>query len=84
VDGNNSGGAPATADKDNTQERDGDIREEDRDWRRYYVMPPHRYLFNCYVYQYNLIQIAGIVIEMVRVSAVLFSSGWSRRTLSFY
>ncbi|KAF8186290.1 hypothetical protein BJ912DRAFT_852397 [Pholiota molesta] len=32
---------------------------------RYYVMPPHRYLFNCYVYQYNLIQIAGIVIEML-------------------
>ncbi|KAF9483730.1 hypothetical protein BDN70DRAFT_956980 [Pholiota conissans] len=33
--------------------------------RRDYVMPPHRYLFNCYVYQYNLIQIASIVVEML-------------------
>ncbi|KAF5318091.1 hypothetical protein D9619_012029 [Psilocybe cf. subviscida] len=28
-------------------------------------MPPHRYLFNCYVYQYNLIQIGSIIIEML-------------------
>ncbi|KAF4612524.1 hypothetical protein D9613_012759 [Agrocybe pediades] len=28
-------------------------------------MPPHRYLFNCYVYQYNLMQIASIVLEML-------------------
>jgi len=29
-------------------------------------IPPHRYLFNCYVYQYHLIQFASIVREMVR------------------
>lgn len=72
MDGYNFGGASAAPEKDNIHERDGDIREEDRDWRQYYVMPPHRYLFNCYVYHYNLIQIAGIVIEMVRVSIDLF------------
>ncbi|KAF8149165.1 hypothetical protein B0H34DRAFT_735166 [Crassisporium funariophilum] len=30
-----------------------------------YKMPPHRYLFHCYVYQYHLIQICSIVIEML-------------------
>ncbi|KAG5638781.1 hypothetical protein H0H81_010202 [Sphagnurus paluster] len=29
-------------------------------------LPAHRYLFQAYVYQYHLIQFAGIVIEMVR------------------
>ncbi|KAF5312520.1 hypothetical protein D9619_003562 [Psilocybe cf. subviscida] len=28
-------------------------------------MPPHRYLFHCYVYQYNLIQMGRIVIQML-------------------
>lgn len=27
--------------------------------------PSHRYLFHCYVYQYHLIQLSGIAIEMV-------------------
>lgn len=28
-------------------------------------MPPHRYLFHCYVYQYHLIQMGRIIIQMV-------------------
>jgi len=28
-------------------------------------IPPHRYLFNCFVYQYHLMQICEIVITMV-------------------
>lgn len=27
--------------------------------------PEHRYLFNCFVFQYNLLQISSIVLEMV-------------------
>jgi hypothetical protein len=34
-------------------------------------MPPHRYLFNCYVYQYNLIQMGSIIIEMVSASRLV-------------
>lgn len=30
-----------------------------------YAMPPHRYLFNCYVYQFHLMQFSVIVINMV-------------------
>ncbi|KDR73373.1 hypothetical protein GALMADRAFT_251995 [Galerina marginata CBS 339.88] len=29
------------------------------------VMPPHRCLFNCFVYQYNLMQISSIILEML-------------------
>jgi hypothetical protein len=29
-------------------------------------MIPHRYLFDCYVYQYHLLQFATIVVSMVR------------------
>ncbi|KAF5319812.1 hypothetical protein D9611_012858 [Ephemerocybe angulata] len=28
-------------------------------------IPPHRHLFHCYVYQYNLIQVAGILVELL-------------------
>ncbi|KAF8956639.1 hypothetical protein BDZ97DRAFT_1763642 [Flammula alnicola] len=46
--------------------KDEPVQEEERESRRdEYVMPPHRYLFNCYVYQYHLIQIASIVVEML-------------------
>lgn len=27
--------------------------------------PAHRYLFNCFVFQYNLLQISSIILEMV-------------------
>jgi hypothetical protein len=30
-------------------------------------MIPHRYLFDCYVYQYHLLQFAIIVVSMVRI-----------------
>ncbi|KXN81239.1 hypothetical protein AN958_05700 [Leucoagaricus sp. SymC.cos] len=30
-----------------------------------YVMPPHRYLFNCYVYQFHLIRFSEVVINML-------------------
>jgi hypothetical protein len=30
-------------------------------------MIPHRYLFDCYVYQYHLLQFATIVVSMVRI-----------------
>ncbi|KAF8896796.1 hypothetical protein CPB84DRAFT_1682022 [Gymnopilus junonius] len=30
-----------------------------------YVMPPHRCLFNCFLYQYNLMQITSIILEML-------------------
>ncbi|PFH45992.1 hypothetical protein AMATHDRAFT_70774 [Amanita thiersii Skay4041] len=30
-----------------------------------YEMPPHRYLFHCYVYQYHLMQFAGITVDML-------------------
>lgn len=29
--------------------------------------PANRYLFNCFVFQYNLLQISSIILEMVRV-----------------
>lgn len=48
-------------------ERDGE-RDE-------YVMPPHRYLFHCYVYQYSLIQVAAIVVDMVRAIHYLVHRG---------
>jgi len=48
-----------------------------------HVMPPHRYLFNCYVYQYNLMQIASIVLEMVcSLSSSYFLSLWPFLTLN--
>ena len=34
-------------------------------------IPPHRYLFNSYFYQYHLMQVCSIVIEMVRSSPLL-------------
>ncbi|KAF9035517.1 hypothetical protein BJ165DRAFT_1533514 [Panaeolus papilionaceus] len=48
-------------------EEDGDEDGERKDEReeRKRKMPPHRYLFHCYVYQYHLIQIAVILIEML-------------------
>lgn len=36
-------------------------------------MPPHRYLFHCYVYQYNLIQMGSIIIEMVSLPRLFFT-----------
>ncbi|KAF9446717.1 hypothetical protein P691DRAFT_776668 [Macrolepiota fuliginosa MF-IS2] len=30
-----------------------------------YIMPPHRYLFHCYVYQYHFMQFAGVVVSML-------------------
>lgn len=33
-----------------------------------YAMPPHRYLFNCYVYQFHLMQFSIVVINMVCTS----------------
>ncbi|KAF5346488.1 hypothetical protein D9756_010113 [Leucocoprinus leucothites] len=30
-----------------------------------YVMPPHRYLFHCYVYQFHLMQFSGVVVSML-------------------
>lgn len=35
--------------------------------------PAHRYLFNCFVFQYNLVQIASIVLEMVRFATMYYS-----------
>ncbi|EDQ99398.1 uncharacterized protein LACBIDRAFT_316563 [Laccaria bicolor S238N-H82] len=37
-------------------------------------MPPHRYLFNCYVYQYHLTQMAAIVLELLDEAIKLESS----------
>jgi hypothetical protein len=34
--------------------------------------PGHRYLFQCYTYQHHLIQLASIIIEMVRCTLKFF------------
>jgi hypothetical protein len=36
-----------------------------------YVMPPHQYLFHCYVYQFHLVQFSGVVVQMVSVHRLL-------------
>jgi len=36
-------------------------------------LPPHRYLFHCYVYQYHLLQFTTLLVSAVRVSLIGFS-----------
>lgn len=60
----------------NTAPGSASIKHEERYGERdELVMPPHRYLFYCYVYHYNLIQIASIVIEMVRTFSTFIRGG---------
>ncbi|KDR73331.1 hypothetical protein GALMADRAFT_228417 [Galerina marginata CBS 339.88] len=40
-------------------------KEKEGEQGREYVVPAHRYLFHCYIYQYNLTQIASIILEML-------------------
>ncbi|KAJ3517352.1 hypothetical protein NLJ89_g569 [Agrocybe chaxingu] len=39
--------------------------DHDQGYHEERTIPPHRHLFHCYVYQYNLIQISSIAIEML-------------------
>lgn len=39
--------------------------EEDKDEREHQTVPPHRYLFRCYVYQYHLLQFSHNLLQMV-------------------
>ncbi|KAF4566043.1 hypothetical protein EYR36_011457 [Pleurotus pulmonarius] len=38
--------------------------EEDKDEREHQTVPPHRYLFRCYVYQYHLLQFSHNLLQM--------------------
>ncbi|KAF4607640.1 hypothetical protein EYR38_001713 [Pleurotus pulmonarius] len=38
--------------------------EEDKDERDHQTVPPHRYLFRCYVYQYHLLQFSHNLLQM--------------------
>ncbi|KDR73069.1 hypothetical protein GALMADRAFT_270443 [Galerina marginata CBS 339.88] len=53
--------------KDEKAEHDFLSRKEEGDptIKSEYFIPPHRCLFNCYVYQYNLMQIASVIVEML-------------------
>lgn len=59
----------------NSPTRDTDSLDSDEQNHRYWTQremddpknsPPHRYLFNCYVYQYHLMRMGSIIIETVR------------------
>ncbi|KAF9499221.1 hypothetical protein BDN71DRAFT_1384411 [Pleurotus eryngii] len=39
--------------------------EEDKDERDHQTVPPHRYLFRCYVYQYHLLQFSHNLLQML-------------------
>ena len=44
--------------------RPGKVEENEK------KVPPHRYLFHCYIYQYHLMHLAGDVVEMVCPSEI--------------